>query len=228
MDQNTKVVSFLQKKIVASDLQALQREKEKLQKEFETQELSPIEVERLTSEKKKLKESIALLKSQKENLQRVVDEKEMQFSKKLDEMDKMVTEFNNMMVNLQLTPMNAKYAKGVNLHLTFNSTNPEESAEFLKNVVKVFRFEKEKKFNSQSCRNFAPPSHNVFLSLTTSTAQTRGFSQRIIRENSHHRRRKSGNLRRNRENRRNLAHQRGRIQCFGTNLFTNRTKTSAR
>lgn len=76
-------------------------------------------------------------RKKKDEIGRAIETKEVDFSRKLEEVERVIMDFNTAARNAQLIPSNAKYAKGVNFMLQFNAYSPEDTAEHIKTVVKV-------------------------------------------------------------------------------------------
>lgn len=74
---------------------------------------------------------------QREVFEKAINHKEIQITKQVDEVDKLVKRYNETSRSLQMIPSNAKYANGVDYYLTFNSTSCDSTIETLRNTIKV-------------------------------------------------------------------------------------------
>lgn len=64
-------------------------------------------------------------------------DKEIQISKRLEEVEKFVAQFNVTGRRMKIIPATAKYANNINYQISFNMATPEDTTEFLKSTVKV-------------------------------------------------------------------------------------------
>ena len=91
----------------------------------------------MNTEKSTLEEQLMSVGNQKDSIEKIIFEKEIQISKKLEDVEREIQSFNNMARKLQLIPTNSKYAKGVNYQLHLNTQAPESVVETLKSTIKV-------------------------------------------------------------------------------------------
>jgi len=90
----------------------------------------------MNNEKSTLEQHLSSVATQKEGIEKIVFDKEIQISKKLEYVEKVLQQFNTIVRKLQMIPSNSKFAKGVNYQLSLNSHNPELILDHLRGTVK--------------------------------------------------------------------------------------------
>jgi len=131
-------VKEMQKELEQRDfeLQQAAKEKAEYQSIVEKQEVNLSDMERMQQEKSNLEEQSNAAVAARESLEKSVYDKEIQISKKLEELEKYVQQYNSTSRKLKLAPSNAKHAHGVDYLLAFNSHIPDSCLESIKNFVK--------------------------------------------------------------------------------------------
>eukprot|EP01116_Phalansterium_solitarium_P009020 TRINITY_DN23011_c0_g1_i1.p1 TRINITY_DN23011_c0_g1~~TRINITY_DN23011_c0_g1_i1.p1 ORF type:complete len:634 (-),score=285.00 TRINITY_DN23011_c0_g1_i1:320-2221(-) len=119
-----------------NELKAAQKEKELLQHTVDTQPMSAADVEKLTAERVALEEQLAATRALVEENERIVFDKEITISKKVEEFEKAVQAYGTQARKLKLVPSNAKYAKGIEFQIQFNPHNPDAIVDQIRGTIK--------------------------------------------------------------------------------------------
>lgn len=94
-----------------------EKEKEALAAVLEKQEFTPLQVQEMNHQKKLLSDNLEALETQKATVQQEIWAQETANSKALFELDKRVKLFNECALLLELTPVGARYARGIDYQL---------------------------------------------------------------------------------------------------------------
>ncbi|KAF7544984.1 hypothetical protein G7046_g9663 [Stylonectria norvegica] len=113
------------------ELSEAEEERRGLQKAVDAQGISMQDIDRMTSERERLQKGIESASQRLEEVKKKVTEKEMEASRKLDELERMVDNFNTLAYQIALIPATAANAKGkeyelqvmVNDNADFTSSN---------------------------------------------------------------------------------------------------------
>lgn len=105
------------------ELQEADEERRGLQKEVDDQGISMADIDRMTSERERLQKGIESASQRLDDVKKKVADKEVEASRKLDELERYVDRFNTMAYQIGLIPMDAINAKGKDyeLQLSINS-----------------------------------------------------------------------------------------------------------
>jgi len=112
------------------------KEREQLQSRVAEQSGIAVELERLCLEKSNLEEQLLSLASQREAKQKLGFDSEILLSKKIEEVEQLIQQFNFNARKKKLIPANAKYAKGVAYQMSFNSHSPLQIIEAIKSTIR--------------------------------------------------------------------------------------------
>jgi len=118
------------------EIENVRLERSQLLETIDSQELNAVDVERMNNEKSTLEEQLSSIANQKESTEKHIFEKEIQISKKLEDVDRIIQQFNITARKLKIIPLNSKFAKGVNYQLTFSSHSPDLIVDQIKGVIK--------------------------------------------------------------------------------------------
>lgn len=115
-------IQFLQEEIdkAMAELKEAEEERTSLQKAVDEQGISMQDIDRMTSERERLQKGIESTTQRLEETKKKVAEKEVEASKKLDELERLVDKYNSLGYQIGLIPTTAPNAKGKNyeLHVT--------------------------------------------------------------------------------------------------------------
>ena len=118
------------------EILSVQKEKAELTETVERQEISPADVERMNNEKAQLEELLTNVANQKDTIEKVIFDKEIQISKKAEDVEREISQFNSLGRKLRIIPSNAKYANNINYQLTFLSHAPDHVVDTIKSTIK--------------------------------------------------------------------------------------------
>ncbi|OBT52340.1 hypothetical protein VE04_06046 [Pseudogymnoascus sp. 24MN13] len=112
-------IQFLQDEIkkAMTELNDAEEERMNLQKSVDDQGISMQDIDRMTSERERLQEGIEGTASRLEDAKKKVNEKEFEASRKLDELERLVENYNSLGYQIGLIPSTAPNAKGKNYEL---------------------------------------------------------------------------------------------------------------
>lgn len=107
------------------ELKEADEERRGLQKQVDDQGISMQDIDRMTSERERLQKGIEAATQRLEEGKRRVAEKELEASRKLDELERLVDKYNTLAYQIGLIPATAVNAKGVEYELavTVNESN---------------------------------------------------------------------------------------------------------
>lgn len=94
------------------ELQEADEERRSLQKAVDAQGISMQDIDRMTSEQERLQKGIETASQRLEEVKKKVSEKELEASRKLDELERMVDRYNTLAYQIALIPPTAANAKG--------------------------------------------------------------------------------------------------------------------
>lgn len=112
-------VQFLQEELdkVMVELKEADDERTNLQKSVDDQGISMADIDRMNSERERLQKGIESTAQRLEEAKKKVAEKEIEASRKLDELERMVDKYNSLGYQIGLIPATAANAKGKNYEL---------------------------------------------------------------------------------------------------------------
>ncbi|KFY60919.1 hypothetical protein V496_05226 [Pseudogymnoascus sp. VKM F-4515 (FW-2607)] len=112
-------IQFLQDEIkkAMAELNDAEDERMNLQKSVDDQGISMQDIDRMTSERERLQKGIEATASRLEDAKKKVNEKEFEASRKLDELERLVENYNSLGYQIGLIPATAPNAKGKNYEL---------------------------------------------------------------------------------------------------------------
>ncbi len=112
-------IQFLQEEIdkAMAELKEAEEERTNLQKAVDEQGISMQDIDRMTSERERLQKGIESTALRLEETKKRVAEKEVEASKKLDELERLVDRYNSLGYQIGLIPSTAPNAKGKNYEL---------------------------------------------------------------------------------------------------------------
>ena len=112
-------IQFLQEELdkVILELKEADDERSNLQKSVDDQGISMADIDRMTSERERLQKGIESTSQRLEEAKKKVTEKEIEASRKLDELERMVDKYNSLGYQIGLIPSTAPNAKGKNFEL---------------------------------------------------------------------------------------------------------------
>lgn len=112
-------IQFLQEELdkVMVELKEAEDERTNLQKAVDEQGLSMADIDRMTSERERLQKGIESASLRLEDVKKRVAEKEIEASRKLEDLERMVDKYNSMGYQIGLIPSSAPNAKGKNYEL---------------------------------------------------------------------------------------------------------------
>ncbi|KFY45161.1 hypothetical protein V495_03094, partial [Pseudogymnoascus sp. VKM F-4514 (FW-929)] len=112
-------IQFLQDEIkkAMTELNDAEEERMNLQKSVDDQGISMQDIDRMTSERERLQKGIEATASRLEDAKKRVSEKEFEASRKLDELERLVENYNSLGYQIGLIPSTAPNAKGKNYEL---------------------------------------------------------------------------------------------------------------
>ena len=112
-------IQFLQEELdkVMLELKEADDERSNLQKSVDDQGISMADIDRMTSERERLQKGIESTSQRLEEVKKKVTEKEIEASRKLDEMERMVDRYNSLGYQIGLIPSTAPNAKEKNFEL---------------------------------------------------------------------------------------------------------------
>ncbi|KAI2628857.1 HEC/Ndc80p family-domain-containing protein [Hypoxylon sp. NC1633] len=99
------------------ELKEAEEERRSLQKEVDDQGISMQDIDRMTSERERLQKGIESATQRLDEGKKRVAEKEMEASRKLDELERLVDKYNTLAYQIGLIPATAVNAKGVSYEL---------------------------------------------------------------------------------------------------------------
>ncbi|KAH8897021.1 putative kinetochore protein NDC80 [Thozetella sp. PMI_491] len=97
---------------LAVELKEFEEERRSLQKAVDDQGISMQDIDRMTSERERLQKGIESAGQRLEEVKKKVAEKEMEASRRLDELERMVDKYNTLAYQIALIPATAANAKG--------------------------------------------------------------------------------------------------------------------
>jgi kinetochore protein NDC80 len=131
-------IQMLQEELdkVLVELKEAEEERSNLQKAVDDQGISMADIDRMNSERERLQKGIETFSERLEEAKKKVAEKEVEASRKLEELERMVDKYNSMGYQIGLIPSTATNAKGKNYELqvvvnegpNFNSSQMGASA----------------------------------------------------------------------------------------------------
>src|SRR5204863_1855668 len=112
-------VQFLEDEIQKASQELLEAEQEKqsLQELVDRQGITIQEIDRMSSERDRLQKGVEVSLQRLEEAKRKVTDKELEASKKLDELERLVEKFNSLGYQIGLIPSTAANAKGQDYEL---------------------------------------------------------------------------------------------------------------
>lgn len=112
-------VQFLQEELdkVLIELKEADEERVNLQKAVDDQGISMVDIDRMNSERERLQKGVASTLVRLEEVKKKVAEKEIEASRKLDDLERMVEKYNSLGYQIGLIPSTAPNAKGKNYEL---------------------------------------------------------------------------------------------------------------
>jgi kinetochore protein NDC80 len=112
-------IQLLQEELdkVLVELKEADDERSNLQKSVDDQGISMTDIDRMTSERERLQKGIESTSQRLEEVRKKVTEKEVEASRKLDELERMVDKYNSLGYQIGLIPSTAPNAKGKNYEL---------------------------------------------------------------------------------------------------------------
>jgi kinetochore protein NDC80 len=112
-------VQFLQDELdkVLLELKEADEERTNLQKAVDDQGIGMADIDRMNSERERLQKGIESTAQRLEEAKKKVNEKEIEASKKLDDLERMVDKYNSLGYQIGLIPATAANAKGKNYEL---------------------------------------------------------------------------------------------------------------
>jgi kinetochore protein NDC80 len=112
-------IQLLQEELdkVLVELKEADDERSNLQKSVDDQGISMTDIDRMTSERERLQKGIESTSQRLEEVKKKVTEKELEASRKLDELERMVDKYNSLGYQIGLIPSTAPNAKGKNYEL---------------------------------------------------------------------------------------------------------------
>ncbi|KAI9143730.1 HEC/Ndc80p family-domain-containing protein [Paraphysoderma sedebokerense] len=150
-EANSKLTAELEEQV--RQLEQLNSEKLSLQAQIDAQDISPADFDRMTSEREQLTKALETLQQKIDEISKQMWDKEINVQKKLDQIEKLVQDYNTTAYKLGLLPAETSiYADGVKVELEFNlhANRPDQMVSVdLRNVVKPFLLKLRSKFNSQ-------------------------------------------------------------------------------
>jgi kinetochore protein NDC80 len=99
------------------ELKEADDERKNLQKAVDDQGISMADIDRMTSERERLQKGIESTSQRLEEAKKKVTEKEIEASRKLEELERMVDKYNSLGYQIGLIPSTAPNAKGKNYEL---------------------------------------------------------------------------------------------------------------
>jgi kinetochore protein NDC80 len=117
-------IQFLQEEVekAKAELKEAEEERTNLQRAVDDQGISTQDIDRMTSERERLQKGIEQTSLRLEEAKKKVAEKEIEASRKLEELERLVDKYNSLGYQIGLIPASAPNAKGKNyeLQLTLN------------------------------------------------------------------------------------------------------------
>ena len=112
-------IQFLQDELdkVMLELKEAEEERTNLQKAVDDQGIGMADIDRMNSERERLQKGIEAMSQRLDDAKKKVAEKEIEASRKLEELERMVDKYNNMAYQIGLIPSTAINAKGKNYDL---------------------------------------------------------------------------------------------------------------
>lgn len=114
------------------ELKEAEEERRSLQKAVDAQGISMQDIDRMTSERERLQKGIESASQRLDEVKKKVSEKEMEASRKLDELERMVDKYNTLAYQIALIPATAANAKGreFELQVMVNDSSDFTSSNF--------------------------------------------------------------------------------------------------
>ncbi|KJE89085.1 hypothetical protein CAOG_00634 [Capsaspora owczarzaki ATCC 30864] len=108
------------------ELDQLHQDRAQLQAQIDAQDMSPADVERITKERQQVDEALRAAVVAREEMERIAWEREMQVTRKIAEMEQMISAYNKLAETLMIIPTDAVNADGVDfeIQLNMNGSNP--------------------------------------------------------------------------------------------------------
>ncbi|KAK9767830.1 kinetochore-associated Ndc80 complex subunit ndc80, variant 2 [Basidiobolus ranarum] len=129
----------------------LEEEKATLQKQVDEQEISMTDVERMNAERNQLSKNVNTANMRLEEINKTSWEKEIETQKKLDDVERVIQEFNSFAYKLGLIPSESPYANGIEFDIKLNqhATRVEDMVSVdIKNVIRPALMELRSNLNS--------------------------------------------------------------------------------
>ncbi|ORX94356.1 hypothetical protein K493DRAFT_203556, partial [Basidiobolus meristosporus CBS 931.73] len=148
-DSNVALTEEVQSK--EQELGQLEEEKADLQRQVDEQEISMTDVERMNAERDQLSKNLNTANSRLEEINKTSWEKEIETQKKLDDVERVIQEFNSFAYKLGLIPSDSPYANGIEFDIKLNqhATRVEEMVSVdIKNVIRPALMELRSNLNS--------------------------------------------------------------------------------
>ncbi|KAJ3078995.1 kinetochore-associated Ndc80 complex subunit ndc80, partial [Quaeritorhiza haematococci] len=140
-----------------AELASLQKERAELQVIVDTQEISPADVDRMTAEREQLAKQIEAVNAKTEEGNKICWEKEIALQRKMDQLEKLIQEFNSRAYNLGLlataaiahADSDSEQLRFDELELRVHAARPQQMTSLdLKNQVKPILNRLRANFNS--------------------------------------------------------------------------------
>ncbi|KAI1141620.1 HEC/Ndc80p family-domain-containing protein [Hypoxylon sp. FL0543] len=127
-------IQLLQEELdkLMQELKEAEEERRALQKEVDNQGISMQDIDRMTSERERLQKGIEAATQRLDEGKKRVAEKEMEASRKLDELERLVDRYNTVAYQIGLIPATAVNAKGVSYELTVTVNDSDFTGSIMK------------------------------------------------------------------------------------------------
>ena len=126
-------------------------EKNALQATVDGQEISPSDVDRMNAERDQLAISLESINVKLDSINKTIWEKEIAIQKKMDNVEKIVQEYNSLLYKLGYVGSTAKPELGQELEFYMQATLPQDMISIdLKNIVRVSLNKHKESFNFSS------------------------------------------------------------------------------
>ncbi|KAI0839854.1 HEC/Ndc80p family-domain-containing protein [Hypoxylon sp. FL0890] len=127
-------IQLLQEELdkLMQELKEAEEERRALQKEVDNQGISMQDIDRMTSERERLQKGIEAATQRLDEGKKRVAEKEMEASRKLDELERLVDRYNTVAYQIGLIPATAVNAKGVSYELAVTVNDSDFTGSIMK------------------------------------------------------------------------------------------------
>ncbi|KAI0120567.1 HEC/Ndc80p family-domain-containing protein [Hypoxylon sp. NC0597] len=127
-------IQLLQEELdkLMQELKEAEEERRTLQKEVDNQGISMQDIDRMTSERERLQKGIEAATQRLDEGKKRVAEKEMEASRKLDELERLVDRYNTVAYQIGLIPATAVNAKGVSYELAVTVNESDFTGSIMK------------------------------------------------------------------------------------------------